>query len=107
MVATKKSAKRGAAKTGPAAKRKSGKKKKSAGRSASKRAANKAAAPKTTRLKRQARKGLKAARSGINTVLQAGGKTWKTLKSTTAHVAEGVKETLVREPRSTRRSSSR
>lgn len=106
MVATKKSAKRGAAKTGPAAKRKSGKKK-SAGRSASKRAANKATAPKTTRLKRQVRKGLKAARSGINTVLQAGGNTWKTLKSTTAHVAEGVKETLVREPRSTGRSSSR
>jgi hypothetical protein len=94
MAATKKSAKRSAAKKGPA-KRRSGKKK-AAGKSASKRAAKRAAAPKATRLKRRARKGLKAARGGINTVLQAGGKTWKTLKSTTAHVVEGVKDTLVR-----------
>lgn len=76
MAATKKSAKRSARKKGPAAKRQSAKKKKS-----------KAAAPKAAQLKRQARKGLKAARGGI-------GKTWETLKSTTAQVVEGVKETF-------------
>jgi hypothetical protein len=75
MAATKKSAKRNAPKKG-SAKRQSTKKKKS-----------KAAAPKATQLKRQARKGLKAARGGI-------GKTWETLKSTTAQVVEGVKETF-------------
>jgi hypothetical protein len=83
MAATKKSAKRSARKKGPATKRQSAKKKKS-----------KAAAPKASQLKRRARKGLKAARGGIDTVLQAGGKTWETLKSTTAQVVEGVKETF-------------
>jgi hypothetical protein len=98
MAATRKSPKRAAAKKRPAAKRQSPKKKKK----------SKAAAPKATKLKRKARKGLKAARGGIDTVLQAGGKTWKTLKSTTAQVVEGVKETFVGEPRSSsRRSSSR
>jgi hypothetical protein len=69
MAATKKSAKRTAAKKRPAAKRRSSAKKK------------KAPAPKRTSLKRKARKGLKAARGGIDNVLQAGGKTWKRLKS--------------------------
>ena len=77
MAATKKSAKRSAAKKGPAPKRPSAKKKKK----------SKAAAPKATQLKRRARKGLKAARGGI-------GKTWETLKSTTAQVVEGVKGTF-------------
>jgi hypothetical protein len=93
MAATKKSAKRSAAKKRPAAKRQSAKKK-PAPKRASKRGARKGAAPKAAKLKRQARKGLKAARGGIGTVLEAGGKTWKTLKSTTAQVVEGVKETL-------------
>lgn len=97
MAATKKSSKRSAGKKGPAAKRQSTKKKK-----------GKAAAPRTTQLKRQARRGLKAARGGLDTVLQAGEKTWETLKSTTAQVVEGVKETLGGEPRSpSRRSNSR
>jgi hypothetical protein len=91
MAATKKSAKRSAAKKSPA-KRQSAKKK-PARKSGSKRSAKKAA-PKATRITRQARKGLKAARGGIDTVLQAGGKTWKTLKSTTAQVVEGVKDTF-------------
>jgi hypothetical protein len=84
MAATKKSAKRSATKKGRRAKRGSAKKKSS----------KKAAGAKAAQLKRQARKGLKAARGGLNTVLKAGGKTWKTLKSTTVQVVEGVKDTL-------------
>ncbi len=93
MAATKKSAKRSGAKKGSAAKRQSAKKK-PAKKSSSKRGAKKGARPSATQLKRQARKGLKAARGGLDTVLKAGGKTWRTLKSTTAQVVEGVKDTL-------------
>ncbi len=85
MAATKKSAKRS-----PTKKRSSAKgRKKSAAKSSSKRAS-------TTKAK--ARKGLKAARAGL-------GKTWKTLKSTTAQVVDDVKETLA--ARSARRRSKR
>jgi hypothetical protein len=106
MAATKKSAKRSAAKKRPAAKRQSAKKK-PARKGASKRTTRKVAAPRAAKLKRQARKGLKAARGGIDTVLQAGEKTWDTLKSTTAQVVEGVKETFVGEDRPARPSNSR
>ncbi len=88
-MAAKKSAKRSAAKKRPTAKRASSKKK----------PARKTANPRATQvMKRHARKGLKAARGGLDTVLQAGEKTWKTLKSTTAQVVEGVKETFAGEP---------
>jgi len=49
-------------------------------------ATRKSAGPKTTALKRRAKKGLKAARGGLDSVLQAGKKTWETLKTTTANV---------------------
>ena len=108
MAATRKSAKRSAAKKGAAAKRPSAKKQ-PARKSAAKRRGSKSAAPKTAGLKRQARKGLKAARGGLDSVLEAGGKTWKTLKTTTANVmdgvVEGVKETFAGDP--PRRSNSR
>ena len=97
MAATRKSAKR-SAKESPGAKRKSAGKKSTRKRS-SKRAVKTSGAPKAAQLKRRARKGLKAARGGVATVLRAGGKTWKTLKSTTAQVVEGVKETLAGERR--------
>jgi hypothetical protein len=105
MAGPKKSAKRGAAKKRGAPKRKSAKKK-AGGKRSSKRGAGKTAALKGAKLRRQARKGLKAARGGLDTVLQAGEKTWKTLKSTTAQVVEGVKDTFVAEPRSTSRRSN-
>jgi hypothetical protein len=76
MAATRKSAKRPSSKKQPARK------------STSKRRGKKSAAPKGAGLKRRARKGLKAARGGLKSVIQAGGKTWKTLKSTTANVME-------------------
>jgi hypothetical protein len=45
-------------------------------------------------LKRKAQQGLRVAKGGINTVRQAGEKTWEALKSTTAHVVEGVRDRL-------------
>ncbi|MEA2724430.1 MAG: hypothetical protein QOH59_2201 [Gemmatimonadales bacterium] len=108
MAATRKSAKRRAAKQSASAKRPSSKKK-PARKSTPKRRANKTTASKATGLKRQAKKGLKAARGGLDSVLQAGEKTWESLKTTTANVmegvVEGVKETFAGDP--PRRSSSR
>jgi len=84
-MAAKKSAKRSTAKKGKAAKGPSARKKAGRKRS-SKGSTKKGAAPK-------------AARGRFDTVLDAGGKTWQTLKSTTAQVVEGVKESFVGEPR--------
>ena len=89
MAASRKSAKRSAAKKSAAAKGPSSKKK-AVRKPASKRRARKTRTSKATGLKRQARKGLKAARGGFDSVMQAGGKTWESLKSTTANVMEGV-----------------
>lgn len=75
MAASKKSAKRSSAKKRPAAKS-----------SRSKKSAAKAKAAR--------RKPKKRATGGLGTVRQVGQKTWKTLKSTTAQVVEGVKETF-------------
>jgi hypothetical protein len=49
---------------------------------------------RTTALQRGARKGLGAARDGFDSVLEAGGKTWRSLKNTTTLMMEGVKESL-------------
>jgi len=96
MAATRKSAKRRAPKKRSAAKHPSSKKRPARKSSAKRRA--KSAAPRTISLKRRAKKGLKAARGGLDSVLQVGGKTWKTLKTTTVNVmegmVEGVKETF-------------
>ncbi|MEO8089258.1 MAG: hypothetical protein ABI703_03055 [Gemmatimonadales bacterium] len=101
MAATRKSAKRSAAKKRPAAKRPSSKKKPTP-KSTPKRRAKKRTASKTSGLKRQARKGLKVARGGLDTMIEAGGKTWESLKTTTANVmedvVEGVKETFASDP---------
>jgi hypothetical protein len=108
MAATRKSAKRNAAKKSAAAKRPSSKKK-PARKSAPKRRAKKTTASKTGGLKRQAKKGLKVARGGFDSVMQVGEKTWESLKTTTANVmegvVEGVKETFAGDP--PRRPSSR
>jgi hypothetical protein len=97
MAATRKSAKRSAAKKRAAAKRPSSKKKPSP-KSATKRRAKKRTASKATGLKRRAKKGLKAARGGLDTMMHAGERTWESLKSTTSNVmggvVEGVKETF-------------
>jgi hypothetical protein len=112
MAATRKSAKRRAAKKRGAAKRPSSKKEPATRKSASKRRAKKSSASKAIGLKRHARKGLRAARGGLDTVLQAGEKTWETLKTTTASVmegvVEGVKETFAGDQRErSKRSNSR
>jgi hypothetical protein len=117
MAATRKSAKRtarkkrsGVAKRGTA---KRGAAKKSAARkSASRRPARSGGgrAKKTTgraSLKRQAKKGLQAARGGIETVRQVGDRAWETLKSTTAQVVEGVKDTLNRDEQESRERTMR
>jgi hypothetical protein len=54
----------------------------------------KRAAPTTAALKRKARQGLRAAQGGMDTVREAGERTWEALKSTTAQMVEGVKERL-------------
>lgn len=95
MAARKKSAKRSGGKKSGSAKRATAKK---PSRKASPNRRTKST--KTTRskkgsaLSRAVRKRSKAGRGALNTVLQAGEKTWRTLKSTTAQVVEGVKETL-------------
>jgi hypothetical protein len=105
MAATRKSAKRSAAKKRATAKRSS--KKQAPRKPPAKRGGKKSAAPKTAGLRRQARKGLKAARGGLDSVLEAGGKTWKTLKTTTTSVMEGVKETFGGDQNPSRGANSR
>jgi hypothetical protein len=97
MAATKKSAKRSAGKKRAPAKKK-GSARTSAKTPRSK--TKKGGRSKTTALQRRARKGLGAAREGFDSVLEAGGKTWRTLKNTTALMMEGVKETIAGEPES-------
>ena len=87
MAASRKSAKPSAGKKRVTAKRPSSTKQPTR-KSASKRRGKKSAAPKAAGLKRQAKKGLKAARGGLNSVLRAGKKTWETLKTTTASVMD-------------------
>jgi hypothetical protein len=94
MAATKKSAKRSATKKRTSAKAR----KKSAAKSSSRRASS---------TKAKARKGLKAARAGLGSVIQAGGKTWKSLKSTTAQVVEDVKGKLAGDARRRAKRSRR
>lgn len=91
MAATRKSAKRTAGRKRSSAKRSSAKK--SAGRKAASKRRTKGTR-KAGSLKKRARKAVRAARGQINTVLDAGGKTWEALKSTTAQVVEGVKGTF-------------
>jgi hypothetical protein len=106
MAGTRKSAKRTARKKPSGGKR--GSAKKAAGRkSASKRATKTGGrrstkAGRTGNLKRQAKKGLRAARGGIDTVRQVGDRAWETLKNRTAQVVEGVKDTLNREEEESR-----
>ena len=104
MAPTRKSAKR-AGKKRSGAKRASAKrasaKKRPTRKAATRKAASRRRSPKTTKrstrtlaLKRRAEQGLKAARGGLDTVKEAGERTWEVLKSTTSHVVEGVKERL-------------
>lgn len=49
---------------------------------------------KSLNLRKGAKKGLQVARSGIDTVREAGDKAWSALKSTTAQVVEGVRDRM-------------
>jgi hypothetical protein len=91
MAATRKTPKRSASKKRPNAKKK-GSSKTSAKSARTK--TKKGGRGKTTALQRRARKGLGAARDGFDSVLEAGGKTWRTLKKTTTLMVEGMKESL-------------
>jgi hypothetical protein len=91
MAATRKSAKKSASTKRTATK------KKRTGKASARSSRSKLKKPgssRTTALQRRARKGLGAARDGFDSVLEAGGKTWRSLKNTTAHMVEGVKESL-------------
>jgi hypothetical protein len=65
---------------------------------ATKRSSAKRSSSKSASLKRRARKGIQAAKGGIDTVRQAGERTWEVLKSTTAQVVEGVKDRMSESP---------
>jgi hypothetical protein len=91
MAARRKSAKR-AGKKGTRGKGSAGKKR-SGAKSAS-RSRTRAAAKKKGGSKKAAPKAPRAGRNPIKTVREAGEKTWEALKSTTAHVVEGVKGTF-------------
>ncbi len=93
MATTRKSTKR-AGKKRRGAKRASAKKR-STRKTASRRGtkAAKRGSRKPT-LKRRAKKGLRVAREGLDTVRQAGERTWEVLKSTTSQVVDGVRERL-------------
>ena len=99
MAATRKSAKRTArkkrARSKPASARKRSGRKSAAKRGSKTR---KTRVRKTTTLKRKAKKGLRAAREGLDTVRQAGEKTWSALRSTTSQVVEGVRDRLSQNP---------
>jgi hypothetical protein len=97
MAATRKSAKRTAGRKRSRAKPASAKKRpvrKTRSKRVTKSSGTGTRKKKGTNLKRQAKKGLKAARGGIDTVRQAGDKAWEALKSTTVQVVEGVKDRL-------------
>jgi hypothetical protein len=99
MAATRKSAKRAAKKKRAGAKRGSAKKRpvrKAASRRAGK--TRRTGARRTAKLKGKAKKGLKVAREGLDTVKEAGEKTWDILKSTTSQVVEGVRGKLGQNP---------
>jgi hypothetical protein len=104
MAATKKSTKRSKGKRARGKKRASAKRSparksaRSGARKTTSKRRTKAATARAAGLKRTARQGLRAARDGIDTVKQAGEKTWEVLKSTTAQVVEGVRDTMTREP---------
>jgi hypothetical protein len=91
MATTRKSTKR-------AGKKRSGAKRASARKRSTRKAASRRGTKATKRgarkatLKRRAKKGLRVAREGLDTVRQAGERTWDVLKSTTSQVVEGVKE---------------
>jgi cell division septum initiation protein DivIVA len=96
MAATRKSAKRTAAKKRTSAKRSPAKKSARAKASSKRRTKGiaKKAGKAVGKAKKKARKVVRAARGPINTVMNAGGKTWKALKSTTAQMVEGVRGTF-------------
>jgi hypothetical protein len=101
MAPTRKSAKRASRKKGKTARRGAATKRparKAAGRRQGRttRRGGKTARRRATAksLKRRAKQGLAVAREGLDTVRQAGERTWETLKSTTSQVVEGVRDRL-------------
>jgi DNA-binding protein HU-beta len=95
MAATRKSAKRTAAKKRTSAKRAPAKKSTRAKASSKRRTKGITKKAGTVgKARKKARKVVRAARGPINRVMNAGGKTWKALKSTTAHMVEGVRDTF-------------
>jgi hypothetical protein len=103
MAATRKSAKRSAGKKKPQSRQKHSKKTAKALRSEA-RAAKKPVRSKPTALQRRARQ---LARDGFDSVLEAGGKTWRTLKKTTTQMVEDVRDTFAGESKTPRGRSRR
>ncbi len=100
MAATRKSPQRSGSKKRSTAKKKGASK---ASTKSSRSRTKKVGRSRTKLLQRSAKKGLGAARDGFDSVLEAGGKTWRTLKNTTALMVEGVKESLAGEPETSAR----
>jgi hypothetical protein len=99
MAATRKSAKRTTRKKRSGARRASAKKRpvrKPGSKRGSKK--NSTRSRRRTNLKGKAQKGLRVARQGMDTVRQAGERSWEVLKSTAGQVVEGVRGKLSQNP---------
>jgi len=96
MAPSRKSARQAAGKKKRAGSKRTSAKKRPVRKAASKRGTRSSSRgqKKKTTLKGTARKGLRAAREGIDTVREAGGRTWEVLKSTTSQVVEEFKDRL-------------
>jgi hypothetical protein len=100
MATARKSAKRAASKKSRT-RRASARKKTTRKKTVSRRSSVKAKPRRRSRrkkaaavLRQRAAKGLRAARSGVKTVKQTGGKIWESLRTTTTQVVGGVRDRL-------------
>jgi hypothetical protein len=92
MATTRKPAKRSTRKKAAAPTRQAASAGKSHKRTAGKKSIRKTKASKNLKLKGTARRGLRLAREGLESVRQAGGKAWEAVKVTTSHVVENVRD---------------
>jgi hypothetical protein len=97
MATTRKSAKRAknSERRGASARRKTGRKRTTSRRPVTRvKTTGRSRRKSANSLSKRAAQGVRAARSGVKTVKQAGDKIWKRLRATTTQVVEGVRDRL-------------
>jgi hypothetical protein len=92
MATTRKPAKRSTRKKAAAPTRRAAAGGKSHKRTGGKKSTRKAKASKNLKLKGTARRGLRLAREGLQSVRQVGGKAWEAVKDTTTQMVENVRD---------------